>query len=149
MKTTKYILRFFAAACLLVLLSNCGGETTTAFGKTTFNILKAKSWKIKSVTVDGVDKTGSYLPDMVLTFAGDFDKNDLTYTTTNGGGAWPASGTFKFINDVKLLRDEEVTIDVTEFIVTSLKLEFDWDEGTTYGGGRTSGMKGRHVFQFE
>jgi hypothetical protein len=149
MKISKYILHYFVAASFLVLLSHCEGDTPSAFGKTTFNILKAKSWKIKSVTVDGVDKTGSYLPDMVLTFAGDFDKNDLTYTTTNGGGAWPASGTFKFINDVKLLRDEEVEIDVTEYVVTSLKLEFDWDEGTSYGGGRISGMKGRHVFQFE
>jgi hypothetical protein len=149
MKTRNYILRFFAAVTFLVLLSNCKEDTPTAFGKTTFDLLKAKSWKIKSVTVDGVDKTGSYLPDMVLTFAGDFDKNDLTYTTTNGGGAWPTSGTFKFINDVTLLRDGEVEIDVTEYIVTSLKLEFDWDEGTSYGGGRSSGMKGRHVFQFE
>ena len=149
MKKAKYILRFLAALSFLVLLSNCEGSAPTAFGKSTFDILKAKSWKIKSVTVDGVDKTGSYLPDMVLTFAGDFDANKLTYSTTNGGGAWPASGTFKFINDITLLRDGEVTIDVKEFLVTSLKLEFDWNERTTYGGGRTAGTKGKHVFQFE
>lgn len=149
MKTSKYILRFLAALSFLVLLSNCAGDSPSAFGKSTFDILKAKSWKIKSVTVDGVDKTGSYLPDMVLTFAGDFDANNLTYSTTNGGGAWPASGTFKFINDITLLRDGEVTINVTEYLVSSLKLEFDWNEELTYGGGRTSGMKGRHVFQFE
>lgn len=149
MKRFNYILRTFLAATLLVLLANCEGSAPSAFGKSTFDILKAKSWRLKNVTVDGVDKTENYLPGLVLNFAGDFDANNLTYTTINGGGPWPASGTFKFITDFKLERDGDLEILVTEYLITSLKLEFDWDQSTTYAGGRSAGMKGKHVFQFE
>ncbi|PZR11669.1 MAG: hypothetical protein DI539_20485 [Flavobacterium psychrophilum] len=151
MRTYKSILRFFltgaSALVLLLSFSGCNGTEPSPFRKTLFEALKDKTWTLKNVTVNDVDKTGLYLKDMTLVFGGDFNKSDFTYTTTNGGKVWPASGKWEFVTDTQVKRDDGVVIDLKEWVVTSLKMEFVWAGSTSYGG-RTESTSGKHVMQF-
>lgn len=105
-------------------------------------LLKANTWKIQTVTVDNVDKTSVYAG-LTLSFT------DATYTTTNGGPVWPASGTWQFADDTgKLItRSDDLSISVEEVTTTKLSLKLTWAK-TTLGGGRTASIAGSHLFVF-
>ncbi len=70
------------------------------------------------------------------------------YTSTNGKGLWPASGSWSFVGtDGKSIRREDGTEMVVEVTDTSLKLSFNWTKATI-GGGRTESIAGQHVLSF-
>ncbi len=98
-------------------------------------------WKIKTVTVDGVDYTNSYLGMSIIFTA-------TSYTTTNGGVVWPSPGTWQFTSSdgSKMVRGDgkEVSITVT---ATQLDLSLNWP-ATTFAGGRSNSLKGNHKFTF-
>ena len=66
-------------------------------------------WTVQSVTVDGSDQTALY-KDVQLTFT------STSFTTTNGGVIWPASGTWKFTDDTahSIERDDKLVITLDE-----------------------------------
>ena len=96
---------------------------------------------MQTATVDGVDKSATYTG-LTVSFTG------ANYTTTNGKGLWPASGSWSFVDSDgrSIKRDDgiEIGVDVTD---SSLKLSFTWTK-TTLSGGRSASVSGQHVLTF-
>ena len=135
-------------ASTLIQLSGCsnGGGDPTPTPVSKQDEIKAKltapTWKVKSVTVDGTDKTSVY-KDLSLKFS------TSGFTSTNGGAVWPASGTWLFTTDdaTAVKRDDGVEVKLQEVTDTSLKLALTWSK-TTLGPGRIESVSGQHVFSF-
>jgi hypothetical protein len=97
---------------------------------------------VKTVAIDGIDKT-SLFANMTLTLA------DKTYTSTNGGGAWPATGTWAYATNstTVITRNDGLQITIDEITDSKLKLSFDWAKSTF--GGRVNSVGGKNVFTFQ
>ncbi|MBX2896895.1 MAG: hypothetical protein KF763_15720 [Cyclobacteriaceae bacterium] len=106
------------------------------------SVLTSATWKVSSVTVDGVDKTELYAG-LTLRFT------PTNYTSTNGVPVWPATGAWSFTTEEAnaFQRSDGVLVEIIEVTATSLKLKLDWDE-TTLGSGRVGSVEGDHVFSF-
>lgn len=153
MKTT-YTKRIVAAFLLiatvatLIHLSGCKGgaaDPTPAPASKQDEvkaILTSPTWKMQSVTVDGADKTSIY-KDLTLKFSAS------SFTTTNGGAVWPATGTWSFTtaDAAAVKRDDGLEVKLQEVTATSLKLALTWSK-TTLGPGRIESVSGQHVFSF-
>jgi len=100
------------------------------------------SWKVQSVTKDGVDISAQFA-NMTLTFTAS------SFTSTNGTPVWPVSGSWKFDDDTAktITRSDSVEVTVTTISDNSLTLELAWDENV-YKGGRTSSISKPYVFTF-
>lgn len=100
-----------------------------------------KTWKIQSLTVDGVDET-STVKGMTIKFS------STTFTVTNGGPVWPSNGSWTFssteASSIKLDNGTEVKVEVTD---TTLKLSLTWNKNT-FGPGRVESISGQQVFVF-
>ena len=98
------------------------------------------SWKVQTVTIDGVDNTSQY-SGFTISFT------SSSYTTTNGGVVWPASGSWSFNSTgtppVTIIRNDGkvVQIAATESTVV---MTLDWP--TTTLGGKMESVKGKYVF---
>jgi len=125
---------------LLLYASACETQDPSPQNVVKENLL-GHVWKIKTVSVAGVDNTSSF-SGMTILF------NETTFNTTNGGSVWPVSGTWLFTSDdgKKVIRNDriEVSIIVT---TTQLDLTLFWPT-TTFTGGRSSSVKGNHIFTF-
>jgi hypothetical protein len=99
------------------------------------------TWKIHSVTVDGVDKS-SLFAGMTLKFT------SSSFATTNGDPLWPASGTWDFTSTqaTTIKRNDNVEVQV-QATSTSLKLGLTWNK-TTFEPGRTQSISGQYLFTF-
>jgi hypothetical protein len=144
-KFNQRIAYIFSLAVILSLLvlSSCGSSgSTPSAAEVTANQLKANTWRISTVTVDGVDQTTLYTG-MTLSFTA------TNYTTTNGKVVWPASGTWSFIDDTakKIKRSDNLEIGIVDVTTTTLKLSLTWATGTL-GTGRVESVAGNHVFSF-
>ncbi|MFM9837453.1 MAG: hypothetical protein ACKVOQ_04270 [Cyclobacteriaceae bacterium] len=128
----------FSAIAALMLCAGCKKSSTDPQP----DLLTKKTWTVSSVVVDGVDKT-SLFANMTLNFS------DKTYTTTNGGGAWLASGTWTYATSstTVITRNDGLQITIDELTETKLKLSFDWAK-TTFGG-RIQSVGGKNVFTFQ
>lgn len=104
--------------------------------------IEAINWKIVTVSVDGVDYT-TLFKNFTMKLG------DQTYSTTNSpSDIWKSSGTWKFIsntNGYQVMRDDGVEIDISQIDENSLVFSMMWNK-TTYGGGRTSSVSGKHTF---
>jgi hypothetical protein len=145
MKTTtiKSATSIFVLLLLAIWNVGCGSDDPSP---TEIEEIKASmtsgTWKVQSVDVDGIEKTSVY-SSLKLTFT------ETTFTSTNGGAIWPATGTWSFADKTGKLvkRGDGVEITVDESSTTLLKLKLSWAE-TTLGGGRTSSVSGQHIFTF-
>lgn len=140
----KITLAVLALAVLATSFCGCKGSDTPALSKkdeVTATLTKS-AWVIKTVTVDGVDKTSIY-PNIGLTFT------SSAFTTTNGGPIWPTSGTWSFTtaDATAIQRNDGLVVTIQEATATSLKLALSWTK-TTLGGGRVESVSGQHVFNF-
>lgn len=108
----------------------------------TTKLLTSTSWKVQSVTVDGVDQT-SLFSGLVLSFT------TSSFTTTSGNPVWPASGTWSFISEEakKIQRNDGLEVTLNEISENKLVLSLVWSK-TIFGPGRNSSMKGTHTFNF-
>ena len=132
---------------LVMFLGSCGEEIVppTAEEQNTALLVgtgsAAKTWKVQSVTVDGVDKS-SLFAGMTIKFT------EGNVTVTNGGVVWPATGTWTFntseAKSIKLGNGTEIELEVSE---TVLKLTLSWTRNT-FSPGKVSSVAGRHVFTF-
>lgn len=106
------------------------------------SLLKANTWKMQSVTVDGTDQTTLYTG-LSLSFT------DANYTTVKGGGVWPSSGGWTFTDESAktIKRSDGLEINILEATATSLQLGLIWSQGTI-GPGRMSSVSGNHQFVF-
>jgi hypothetical protein len=144
-KFNQRIAYIFSLTVILSLfaLSSCGssGSTPSATEIAT-NQLRANTWRINTVTVDGVDQT-SLFSGMTLSFTA------TNYTTTNGKVVWPASGMWSFTDDTakKIKRSDNLEVSIVDVTTTTLKLSLTWATGTL-GTGRIESVAGNHVFSF-
>ena len=127
---------------VITQLTSCGGsDPAPSVQDQVRSKMVSGLWRIKTVTVDGVDRTSVY-PGLTLQFTAS------AYTSANGKPVWATSGTWEFTSaDGKTIkRDDniEVTMEVT---TTSLELVLNWPTGTL-GGGRAGSVKGVNVFTF-
>jgi hypothetical protein len=159
MKALHRSLRIFLASVAisaLTLLYSCGGSEPepepTAAEAAVINLTNS-AWKVNSVTIDGVDKT-SMFTNLSITFTPTSTTNGKpsslngSFTAVNGGLVWPASGTWSFPNTAdgnNVLRGDGVSLQLTELTATTLKISLAWSK-TTFGTGRSAGLKGQHVF---
>lgn len=147
---TKYssvaIVTFMMVASIgLGILSSCSSSSsapTLSKQDEVKAILTASPWKIKTVSVDGADKTSVY-PNLGLVFA------NATFTSTNGGAIWPASGAWAFTSAdaTAFVRNDGIVVTIQEATSTSLKLALTWNK-TTLGSGKTESLSGVNIFSF-
>jgi hypothetical protein len=133
-------LAYLAIIIISLLISACGGGDKESEKDRTNRLLKSTTWNVSRVTIDGVDKTSDYTG-MTLKIS------DGTYTSTNGGPVWPASGVWKLLDNTTAERDGSETVHIDALSETNLTLSLDWQK-TTFGQGRLSSIKGAYSFEF-
>ena len=136
----KRLILYFFATCLCMVLACGGGDDGPSAEELRLQELTA-TWSVNSVINDGQNVTSQF-NGFTLTVT-----SQQTYTTTNGGNAWPAQGTFELVNnnlDV-FTRDDNVNISITSISETNLTLTFQITEvrGTASG---TEGITGSFTF---
>lgn len=126
-----FLLSFFVACDG----SNPGPSAT----ETVTNQLKSGSWRVNTVTVDGV--VSNDFAGMTLAFTAS------AYTSTNASPVWPASGSWNFTrDDAKVLkRNDGVEVAIDAISDNTLVLSLTWSK-RTLGNGREKSVSGRHVF---
>ena len=149
MKTSnavKSITSVFAVLAFLGMalhLQSCGDSkpAQTAADKNK-ELMKAATWKLQTVTADGVDQ-GAYFKSMTVKFG------DGTYTTTNGGAVWPASGTWSFTDNTGTVftREDGLTVSINNLTATTITLQLTWNK-KTIGSGRVESIVGSYQFNF-
>ena len=94
-----------------------------------------------AVTIAGV--SSNLYAGLTLSFT------STSYTTTNGGKIWPASGTWSFVGEPgnKIKRDDGLEITIESINTSQLVLTFTW--ATTTSGGRVASLKGLHRMTFK
>lgn len=139
---------------ILLFISSCGGGSEPEPQQTAAELaatnLTNSAWKVTSVTIDGVDKSNMFT-NLSIKFNASSNLNgqaslDGSFTATNGGVVWPASGSWNISSDGRsLTRGDGVAIQLTDITSTSLKMSLAWSQ-TTFGTGRSEGLKGQHEF---
>ena len=155
-KTHIGALMMVALLSVVGMLSSCGGSEPNpepTAGDLVLASLATSPWKVKSVTVDGVDKS-SMFADLTITFTSNQSLDGKpsafsgSFTATNGGVVWPATGTWTITDPTvgsSLSRSDGVTIQLSEASATSIKMSLAWSKNT-FGAGRVGSVKGQHVF---
>ena len=145
MKTSAKIISLLVLVFFLASIQSCKkkkGEDPepTEAEKTTVLLTKA-TWKLQTLTIDGVADDG-FFKDLQVTFT------DTGFTAVNGDPIWPASGnwTFTDANARKMKRGDGVEVIIDEITETGFTATIIWDKTTT--GGRVESVPGRHVFKF-
>ncbi len=142
MKTGKIFLTCVSFALLivsLVLLGSCE-KGSGAVTPDEAALLKSGTWKVKTVTVDGVDKL-SLFTGLTITYSA------TSFNATNGEPVWPASGTWNLNLDGTIItRGDGLNVAIENISETSLGLSLAWSK-TTFGS-RTVSVVGKHVFTF-
>jgi hypothetical protein len=148
MKSERVALQAVLSALMitsLVVFSSCGGggdpEPAVTKKEEVTALLVGKSWKIKSVSVDNVDKT-SMFTGLIVTFT------STGFTVTNPDPIWPATGTWSFTNNdaTFIKRNDNLEMEIAA-TATELNVTLNWNK-TTLGPGRVGSVSGRHVFVF-
>src|SRR5689334_12022694 len=106
------------AICLCILsFPGCKKDPEPSLSEVATKKLVSKGWILRSVSVDGVDKTSTYAG-LTLTFT------TTGYTTTNGKVIWPTSGTWSFIDEdaTRIKRNDDLEITITDLTDASLIL---------------------------
>ena len=141
----KTLITALTYSMLLLLSSSCDKEndTTASKQKGITGKLRAGAWTPAEVRRDGGNITAAYTS-MRLTI----DTN--TYSTTNGGLAWPLNGTWTFPegSTTTILRDNAVLI---TFALSSDSKTLDMDfviAERQYTGGKVTGLEGVYHFKF-
>lgn len=148
------LLLFFALVAALFTYSGCGGNDTPEEPITDVQLGKlAKTWKVASVSLDGVDKTSDYT-NFQLTLSGTKGQTSFGYTTASRPALspWKASGAWEFGTAVEtqIIRDKgtadelAMTYAVSE---TSLQITFTYN-GAGYTA-RTGVVKGQWVYNLK
>lgn len=141
-----------SAVLLTYMGCDGGGSTPEPIEDVQFTKL-AKTWKVSTVTFDGVSRTTDYTG-FQLVLGGTKGTPPFSYTTTARPSLspWPASGTWEFGSAVETQIIRYNTIDDDELAITytvtesTLTLTFDFaGEGYT---ARTEEVQGPWVFTF-
>lgn len=130
-----------ASLALMVSMMNCSSHSDPTPAQKTTQQLSA-SWKVQTVTKDGVDITAQFT-NMILSFTAS------SYTSTNTTPVWPASGTWKFDDATAktILRSDGAEVTITAISSNSLTLQLTWSENV-FKGGRITSVSEPYVFVF-
>lgn len=137
------LLTVASVLALTLSLDSCKSDDLSPSTKeSAAKLLTSASWKVQSVTIDGIDKT-SVFSGLILSFT------TSSFTAINGDPVWPASGTWNFLDEeAKIIeRNDGLEITVSEISENKLGLTLDWSK-TTFETGRNLSMKGVHKFNF-
>jgi len=127
----------------MMQISGCGeDEQSLTPNQVTEDLLTSQVWEMTEVKID--DVVSDLYSGLTLSFGSN------TYTTTNGGKVWPASGTWEFVGDKgdKILRDDGLAITIESVNASQLVMSFTWST-TTYDGGRAGSLTGLHRMKFK
>lgn len=126
---------------VMFMLSSCKDDGASADAKTR-NLLQAK-WRVKKVTVDGVDQTVLFAF-MKLAVYSD------TYASEHGEPEWPTSGTWELTGSNTMTRGNDFPMTIETLDERRLILSFTWTRNVYFAGGlRGQTSSGNHVFEFE
>jgi hypothetical protein len=105
-------------------------------------LINGGSWNLQSATVDGVNQFDTY-SGLVLTFS------STGFSSTNGGVAWPATGSWEFEggSSSTLVRSDGISVIIETVTQKDLELTFEWDK-TTFESGKKRSVSGQHTFVF-
>lgn len=153
MKNFRIVL-LFALVVALFTYSGCGGDSTPEEPLSDQQLSKlAKTWKVQSVTLDGVDKTSDYNAFQIV-LSGTKGNTSFGYNTSGRPtlSPWKSSGAWEFGTDVKtqIIRDKgtadelAMTYSVTE---STLQITFTFS-GSGYTS-RTGVVKGQWVYNMK
>lgn len=145
MKKILIILRWVLVLGGLTSVTSCGPDDAPTLAETerVAAAMRSGTWIVQSVMVDGVDRTSLYGA-LILKFT------ESSFTATNGGPVWPASGTWSFSDDTgkSVTRSDALKITVVEADASKLVLKLTWSKSTV-GPGRAASVSGEHVFSLK
>lgn len=141
MKNSNLIF-FCITVLILILFAGCKGDDPQPEAQRVRKLLSSGTWQIENVRVDETDQT-SFFSGLTLSFTKD------SYSTTNGKAAWPANGTWQFIDATagRIIRDDDVEVTLLEVTKTSLKMSLT-SSSISIGSGKENGLAGAHEFHF-
>jgi hypothetical protein len=122
----------------MAVLAGCGPGGDA--GPDTKALLTSGQWKMKAVTVDGVDKSSAFT-NFTVSFS------STAFTSANGSPVWPASGTWSFTDaeQKSVKRNDDVVVTIKEITESQLTLSLSWTK-STLGAGRIESVAGVHSF---
>jgi len=147
------ILALLGLVAILLTYSSCGGDNPEPESVTDIQLGKlSHTWKINTVTLDGVDKKADYT-NFTLTLTGTKGNTSFGYTTAGRPSLspWKASGSWEFggAPETQIIRDKgtadelAMSYSVTE---TTLSVTFTFNGA---GYSRTGVVKGQWVYTFK
>lgn len=149
------VISFLAVAVVLSTYMGCKPKDPDPepIADVQFDKLK-KTWKISTVSRDGVDRTADYTG-FQLVLSGTKGTPPFSYTTTGRPSLspWPASGTWEFGSAVETQIIRYNTIDDNELPITytvtesTLTLTFNFPDNLE-GYSRTEEIQGPWIFTF-
>lgn len=155
MKNFRILFPFAIILCL-VFMASCkkdddgGGEQTQEQIETARLV---KTWEYENVTLEGAQPGEDYTG-FTLTITANEDATNKSYSTTNGQSAWPASGTWDFVDGTDfntIRRSDGIEMTITELTATNLTLSFTiTEDDVAKFGQRTQeaqGVVGEYVFE--
>ena len=141
MKTGKIIGTASSFILVLLVLMSMGSCKKKAVKPDVAGMLKTGTWKVKTVTVNGVDQL-SLFTGFSLSYSA------TSFSATNGAPVWPATGTWTLNSEGTIItRGDGLAVNIDNITSTSLGLSLSWGK-TTLGGGRSTSVAGSHVFTF-
>lgn len=136
----KKLLVIYLAMVGIGLTLACGGDDSPTPEELRQQELTA-TWALGTVVNDGQDVTSQF-NGFTLTIT-----SEQTYSTNNGGNAWPAAGSFQLVssNLEEFTRDDGVRVTITTISETNLSLTFQITEvgGSAFG---SNGITGTFIF---
>jgi hypothetical protein len=145
MKSIKLLMSIMLISAVIVALDSCKGgggdpepEPETESERVS-KLLTSGTWKLNSLTVDGVAKS-SYAG-MTIKFTNN------TFTSAKGEPVWPTSGSWSFSDATAktINRSDQTPINIDAIDASTLTVSLTWTK-TTLGPGRTQSVAGKHVF---
>ena len=127
----------FVVLLIVTTLAGCKKDEGVDLQEQRIDELSA-TWQVNNVINDATDVTDQFTG-FTLTIEA------LTFTTQNGGNAWPSSGNYSFASGTvdKIIRNDGVEVAIDEITDTSLVLSF---QVSSLPGGRAAGITGNFTF---
>jgi len=136
----KIRIHLFAVLTIVIsMLAGCGSGSKEVEPDTKA-LLTSGTWKMKAVTVDGVDKSTAFT-NFTVSFS------STAFTSANGSPVWPATGTWSFADATQksVKRSDNVIVTINDITENQLTVSLTWAK-STLGAGRIESVAGAYSF---